>query len=229
MTAGPQLALAFDHRPSLSGDDFLVAPNNAEAVGWIDQWPDWPGPALVVFGPGGCGRTHLAHVFRTRSGARAITPADLEAAEARTALGDARAIVLDDADAMTGPALEQGLLHLYTALEQEGRTMLLTARSAPSRWPIALADLSSRLKAAPAVGIGPPDDALIAAVLVKLFADRQLRVTDAVIQYALARMDRTVDAARRLVATADSTALAERRDITVPLVRRILARAADGP
>ena len=107
--------------------------------------------------------------------------------------------------------------------------MLLTARSAPSRWPIALADLSSRLKAAPAVEIGPPDDPLIAAVLVKLFADRQLRVTDAVIQYALARMDRTVDAARRLVATADSTALAERRDITVPLVRRILARAADGP
>ena len=109
LTAGPQLALAFDHRPSLSGDDFLVAPNNAEAVGWIDQWPDWPGPALVVFGPGGCGRTHLAHVFRTRSGARAITPADLGAAEARTALGDARAIVLDDADAMTGPALGAGI------------------------------------------------------------------------------------------------------------------------
>ena len=229
MTAGPQLALAFDHRPSLSGDDFLVAPNNAEAVGWIDRWPDWPGPALVVFGPPGCGRTHLAHVFQTRSGARSIGSADLGAADARTVLGDARAIVLDDADAMAGPALERGLLHLYTAIEQEGRSMLLTARSAPSRWPIALADLSSRLKAAPVVEIGPPDDALIAAVLVKLFADRQLRVTDDVIQYALARMDRTVDAARRLVAAADSTALAERRNITVPLVRRILAGSADGP
>jgi chromosomal replication initiation ATPase DnaA len=229
MTAGPQLALAFDHRPSLSGDDFLVAPNNAEAVGWIDRWPDWPGPALVVFGPPGCGRTHLAHVFQTRSGARSIGSADLGAAEARTVLGDARAIVLDDADAMAGPALERGLLHLHTAIEQEGRFMLLTARSAPSRWLIALADLSSRLKAAPVVEIGPPDDALIAAVLVKLFADRQLRVTDDVIQYALARMDRTVDAARGLVAAADSTALAERRNITVPLVRRILAGSADGP
>ena len=229
MTAGPQLVLAFDHRPSLSGDDFLVAPNNAEAVRWIDRWPDWPGPALVVCGPSGCGRTHIAHVFRTRSGARAITPADLAAAEARTVLGDARAIVLDDADTMAGPELERRLLHLYTAVEQEGRTMLLTACSAPSRWPIALADLSSRLKAAPAVEIGPPDDALIAAVLVKLFSDRQLRVTDEVIEYALARMDRTVDAARRLVAAADSTALAERRNITVPLVRRILAETVDGP
>ena len=175
MTAGPQLVLAFDHRPSLSGDDFLVAPNNAEAVRWIDRWPDWPGPALVVCGPSGCGRTHIAHVFRTRSGARAITPADLAAAEARTVLGDARAIVLDDADTMAGPELEQRLLHLYTAVEQEGRTMLLTACSAPSRWPIALADLSSRLKAAPAVEIGPPDDALIAVKRQAIQVDRTVR------------------------------------------------------
>lgn len=223
MTA--QLPLEFGHRPALTGEDFLVAPCNADAVAWLDRWPDWPGPALVVHGPRGCGKTHLALVFQEMSGARAITPEMLSKGNPPDLMGAATAVVLDDAEACLGA--EEALLHLYNWVSQTGARMLMTSLSPPARWPIGLPDLGSRLKAATAVGVGAPDDALISAVLVKLFADRQLKVDEDVIGYMLSRMERTFDAARRLVEAADARALAERRNITVPLVGQIFQQRED--
>lgn len=227
MSAGyAQLPLAFDHRPALSGEDLLVAASNQAAVAWIDRWPDWPAPALVVFGPAGCGKTHLGQVFAHRSGARAITPQTLAREEPARLVHDAPACLIDDAEAALAHGLEEPLLHLYNTAAEAGRRLMLTARRAPSRWDVKLADLRSRLNAALAVEIGPPDDGLIAAVLVKLFADRQLKVDTDVVSFLLARMERSFDAARRLVAALDAAALAERRNITVPLARAVLARLA---
>ena len=220
-----QLALDFEHRPALTGEDFLVAPCNADAVAWLDRCPDWPGPALAVHGPRGCGKTHLALVFQGMSGAKAITHDMLLLGNPPGLMGDAPAVVLDDAEECLGA--EEALLHLYNWVNQSGGRMLMTALSPPARWPISLPDLSSRLKAATAVGVGAPDDALIAAVLVKLFADRQLKVDEDVIGYMLSRMERTFDAARRLVEAVDARALAERRNITVPLVGQIFEERED--
>ena len=227
MTALSQLALEFGHRPALSGEDFLVAPCNAEAVAWLDRWPDWPGPALVVHGPAGCGKTHLARVFQGMSGAKAIPHEMLLERNPFDLMGDATAVILDGAEEYLGA--EEALLHLYNWVHQAGGRMLMTALRPPARWPVHLADLRSRLKAATAIGVGAPDDALIAAVLVKLFADRQLKVDEDVIGYMLSRMERTFDAARRLVEAVDARALAERRNITVPLVGRIFQDREDSP
>ncbi len=216
-----QLPLAFEHRPALGAEDFLVAPPNREAVLWLDRWPDWPAPALAIHGPPGCGKTHLAHVFRARAGADLVAPGEIGAALDAVARATPRALAIDDADAAL--ADEAAFLHLYNLIAGAGGHLLITARDAPARWGIALPDLRSRLSAAPAVALRPPDDELLAAVLAKQFADRQLRVGDDVRRFLLARMERSFDAARRIVAALDRAALAGRRNITVPLAREVLA------
>lgn len=217
-----QYPLEFDHRPSLSGEDFLVAESNRNAVAWLDTWPDWPSTALAVHGPAGCGKTHLAQVFMARTGAREITPERLAAEDPPGLLESARACVIEDAEALLTPQLEVKLLHLYNLARETKRTILFTDRQAPARWNIELKDLKSRLNAATAVAISEPDDALIGALLVKLFADRQLRVEPEVLPFMVSRMERSFDAARRLVARADEMAMAERRNITLPLISKVL-------
>ncbi len=218
-----QLPLEFDHRPALSDEDFLIAPCNREAVAWLDRWPQWPTPVLAIHGPPGCGKTHLARVFMARSGARAVSPESLLADDPPALLEGVAACLVEDAERHLSAPFEEALLHLYNTARETGRHVMLTAHRPPGRWPIALRDLSSRLNAATVVGIGPPDDNLIAAVLVKLFADRQLRVDDGVIAYILARMERSFGTARKMVAAIDTEALSRQRKITVPLVRDVLA------
>nr|WP_158048027.1 DnaA/Hda family protein [Skermanella pratensis] len=209
----------------MGADDFLVAPSNEAAVAWLDLWPNWPAPALVIFGPAGCGKTHLAQVWRARTQAPRIEPGDLRIETLPKLLGEAAAVVIDNADRGTGDArAERALFHLYNLAQETGGHLLLTSESAPARWGIKLPDLRSRLMAAPAVAVGAPDDALLAAILVKLFADRQLRVGADVVSFLVTHMERSFDAARRLVADLDAAALAARRRVTVPLARRVLAK-----
>ena len=219
-----QLPLDLGHRPALGGADFLVAPPNREAVAWLDRWPDWPAPALVLTGPAGSGKTHLAHVFAARAGAVLIAPGALTVARLPDLLGAARAAALDDA----AGAEEQAFLHLYNMLAERGGHLLVLAREPPARWGIVLADLRSRLLAVPVARLLPPDDALLSAVLVKLFADRQLQVGEEVVVYLLARLERSFDAARRAVAALDRAALAAQRRVTVPLVRGVLGEGGEG-
>lgn len=222
-----QLTFDFPLRPALGAEDFLVAPPNADAVAWIDKWPDWPGPLLVVFGPKGCGKTHLARVFMNKTGAVLITPAMLAETDPMTALGDHAACVVEEADAWAGGASETDLFHLYNSVKEAGRHMMMTASAPPARWPVALPDLRSRLNTGITAGIGAPDDALIGAVLVKLFADRQLSVDADVVRFLLPRMERSFAAVLAAVEALDGAALAEKRAVTVPLVRRVLLDTPD--
>ena len=219
MNSAEQLPFEFDHRPSLSGDDFLVAPCNREAVAWLDKWPDWPSPFVVIYGPPGCGKSHLSHVFMAKSGALAVTSAGIDDAGLPSILSSSKNLVADDGD--TGFD-EEALFHIFNDLASREGHMLITAERPPMDWPVKLADLASRLKSSPAVEIGLPEDDLIKAAMVKLFSDRQIRVETGVIDYVAKRMERSLDAARRFVEAADKTALAENKGITLPIARRVL-------
>ena len=216
MNAPQQLPLDLGHRPAFGREDFLVAGSNAAAVAWIDRWPDWPATALVVHGPPGSGKTHLATVWQARSGAAPLP----ERGATDTGPDSRRAWILDGADE---PADDAALLHTHDRLAGAGGHLLVTARIPPARWRGRLPDLTSRFAASPTVAIGAPDEPLLAAVLVKLFADRQLPVGAEILSYLTARMERSFDAARRIVAAADAAALAHRRAVSVPLLRQVLA------
>jgi len=215
-----QLVLDLGHRPALGEVDFLVAPCNQAAIQWLDRWPDWPAPALTLYGPAGCGKTHLARVFAARSRAPIIEAGRLATDAVPVLLAEARACVVDDADR----AGAEPLLHLFNLIAERRGAMLLTAREPPARWPGLLADLRSRLAAAPAVAVAELDDALLAALLVKLFADRQLAVSQEVVLFLVRQMERSFEAARRLVADLDAAGLRDHRGITIPLARAVLSR-----
>jgi DnaA regulatory inactivator Hda len=216
-----QLLLGFEHPSASEIEDFMPAPCNQEALAWLDRWPAWPAGALVLYGPAGCGKTHLARIWANRAQARWLDRAP--AADARA--NAVHAYVLDDVLAGDRPADEVTLLQFYNWLVGERGHLLITAGRPAAAWPIRLPDLASRLRAAPAVAIGPPDDALLGALLVKLFADRQLVVSQEIVRYMLAHMERSFDAARTLVAALDARSLAQRRAITIPLVRTVLGRS----
>jgi chromosomal replication initiation ATPase DnaA len=217
--SGEQLALNLGHRTALDHEDFLVAPSNADAVAWLDRWPGWPAPALALHGPAGCGKSHLAQVWRARSHAVLIAGHALVEDRVPEVIDGAGAVVVEDVDR---GAHEEVLLHLYNALAERAGFLLLTGRTAPARWPLVLPDLRSRLKAIPAVAIEPPDDALLAAVMVKMFADRQLAVGVDVVSYLVAHIERSFEAARGVVAALDGAALARRRRVSVRLAREVL-------
>ena len=212
-----QLAFDLGQRKALGREDFFVAPPNAEAVEWIDRWPDWPAHVLALHGPRGCGKTHLAQVLRARARGRLLPAAELtEAAVGEVAARGA--LVLEQADL----AGERALLHLLNLHLERGGTLLLTAEEPPARWRAALPDLASRLAAVPAVAMGPPDDALLSAVLIKHFSDHQLTVAPETVAYIAARLERSFDAARVAAGALDQAALAEGRAVTIPLARRVL-------
>ena len=222
MTAD-QIPLSFEHRHALDAEDFVVADANRDAVAWLDRWPDWPGRALALYGPAASGKSHLAHVWQHRSGARLIAASALTVANVIDALGTEHRLVVEDADRGVD---EEALFHVINLVREEDGFLMLTGRNAPARWTIALPDLMSRLAAIPTVAVTAPDDGLLAAVLVKLFDDRQLRVADDVIDYLVMRMERSFAAVGSLVESLDSLSLAERRNITIPLARRVLEQQA---
>jgi chromosomal replication initiation ATPase DnaA len=213
-----QFAFDLPVDPAFGRADFLNSDCNAAALHRIESWPDWPQHALVLHGPSGSGKSHLAHLWHQRSGGTLIAGAALDEHDP-SALAVLPAVAVDDADR----AAEQALLHLFNCCRETGAGLLVVAPEAPAVWPIALPDLASRLRAAEAVGIGPPDDALLAAILVKHFADRQLRVKPGVVAYLVPRMERSFAAAAALAARLDRLALSAQRPIGLALARQALA------
>lgn len=225
--AAGQLTLALPLPISWRDDDFLISDANRAAVTWIDRWPHWPLPALVLAGPAGCGKSHLAHRFAARSGAVIVDPVRLVRRDPLQLAASAPAVVAEDADQA---AVEHSvaLLHLVNAAKEAGAGLLLTAKAPPAAWALSLADLASRLRAMATVEIAPPDDALLAAVLVKLFADRQLRVDHGLIGYLLPRIERSFAAAKAVVAALDAASLQRGCPVTVALARGVLTAAGRG-
>jgi len=214
-----QLVLDLPHVPALGADDFMVSACNTDAMRLVQSWPDWSARCALIAGPEGAGKSHLVNVWRVHSAAQVVSAAEVD--EQMVDHLGAQPLAVEDVDRFGRD--ERALFHLMNLSRERGFDILLTARSLPGAWPVALSDLRSRLRSVPFAEIGAPDDALLRAVLVKLFDDRQLSAPPAVIDYLLHRMERSVAAAADLVARIDKSALAERRRITARFAARFVS------
>lgn len=208
-----QLPLDLPHRASTEREDLVVADSNRAAVRAVDAWPRWPHPVLLVVGPPGSGKSHLAHVWARRAGAF-----DVRRGIGNT--GSPFAAMVDDIDA--AGLDEHHLFAVVNAARLGGGTVLATSRTAPAALPFATPDLLSRLRAATLAELGAPTDDLLAGVLAKLFADRQVAVDPRLLDFAVARMERSLEAALHFVARLDREALAAKKKVTRALVQAVL-------
>ena len=221
-----QLALELPFRPALGREDFFVAPSNEQAVATIDKWPDWPNPAMVLTGPPGCGKSHLAEVWRQASHAEKADIAQ-KSIQDLPSLFATGALLVED---LPGTELnETALFHLINLAREQGAYLLLTATTPPAQWNIQLPDLASRLAAAGSVALGEPDDVLLRAILIKQFADRQLNVDESIISFMVSRMERSARAARNLVEKIDNEALRQKANVTRPFVSSIMNQQLEFP
>ncbi len=207
-----QLPLDLPVRNAMNAAGFVVSESNQDAVAWLDRWPDWPNGILAVYGPQGCGKTHLAHVWQDRSAARFL---DLSALEQ---LPQGENLILD------GIRLpEEHLFHLINHTRAQKTSLLILDREPPARWAVRLPDLASRLASVPAVAVLAPDDTLLAAVLAKHFADRQVDVAPEVIGYLVKQIERSFTAAETMARRLDQAAMARRGPISIKLARDLLS------
>lgn len=221
-----QLSFDLPQRTALGPDDFFVAPSNAQAHAMVADWARWPLGKLALIGPPGSGKSHLARVWQGLSGAAVVAAQDLLPGPMPA---PGAKLVIEDM-AMLPVTAEEQLFHLHNHLAETGGHLLLTGILPPSRWPIALPDLASRMQATAVIRLTDPDDALLAALLTKLFADRQLNPAPDVIPYLATRIERSHAAAARVVARLDGAALARGRALTRAFVRTVLDNPApDAP
>jgi len=217
-----QLAFDLPHRTALGREDFFISATNAQALVALDAWQTWPGGKMVLTGPPAAGKTHLAHVWAAGSGATLHTALSLASADI-PALATLPAVVIEDCETLgQSPSAQAAMFHLHNMLAAKGAALLMTAATPPRDWGLTLPDLASRAQAAAVTRIDAPDDSLLSAVLIKLFADRQIAVTPALIAYVLPRMDRSFAAARALVTALDAAALARGTGVTRALAATVL-------
>lgn len=214
-----QLALALPHAESLTRDNFMEGSANAQALALIDAWPDWPNRIMMLVGPEGSGKSHLASIWAAEAGARSVaahtlTPADVPGELATGAL------VVDDLDPASFD--ERALFHLLNLAREDEAYVLMTGRTLPSAFPVELRDLRSRLRAVSVVTLTPPDDRLFRALIVKFCADRQMTVDESIVSYLATRIERSFAAARQAVELLDGEALRQRRPVTRALAAEVL-------
>jgi len=223
--ASPQLTLNLAPDPGYERENFFVSDSNEQAYAMIELWPSWPDPTLLILGPSGAGKSHLGAIWASIAKAGIQSAASL-AAEDIEALAAAGPLLLEDADAI-GQS-EAQLFHLVNLMRERGTALVLTAKTPPDAWGLRTADLVSRLRLAPTAAIGPPDDALMRAVLVKLLIDRQLVVDTGVVGYIALRIERSLDAARSFIDALDREALARQSRISRAIAGDVLLAMGHG-
>jgi chromosomal replication initiation ATPase DnaA len=207
-----QLVLPLEPLSTMTRGDFIVAPGNARVLTFLDAWPDWPAPAAAISGPSASGKTHLARIWAAHAGA---------------VLADARSLrepiagpaVVENCDSTDSHDHEPALF----AMLERGAPLLLTGRAPPSQWQVSLPDLASRFRAVIAFELGGADEALLMALAVKLFADRQVLVPEAVVTGLVQGLERSPAALRDFIARADQEALSRQKPINLQLIRELMA------
>jgi chromosomal replication initiation ATPase DnaA len=213
-----QLVLSLPHAESFAREDFIAGPSNAAALSLIDRWPDWPDRVVALIGPEGSGKSHLASIWAEKSGARILSGRTLVGADLVGALSTG-ALVIEN---LVPPQMDEvALFHLLNLVREERVDLLITSRSLPTTWPVALRDLMSRLRALPVVTVTPPDDVLLQALMMKLAADRQIDLDPAVSSYLVQRLERSFSAVRSAIVTLDREALRQKRPISRALAAEL--------
>ncbi len=219
-----QIPLDLAHTTGLSRDELVVSKSNASAVSLIDSWPQWPANFMIVAGPPGSGKSHLASIWAAKAGATRIAAGELSTASSALAAGKNVLI-----DGIGDTAFDEtALFHLINAVRQDGGSLLVMTRMWPSSWKVALPDLLSRVKSAPTIEIAEPDDSLLSGVIIKLFADRQLMVDPNVVSYLVSRIERSLATAQSVVERLDKAALESKSRITRQLAATVLTEMDQG-
>lgn len=214
----------------MTREDFILGTSNQVAFAMLESWPDgWPARKMALTGPRGSGKSHLTHIWADRAGAAVISARDLAQADVPALARGC--VAVEDVPAIAGDApAEEALFHLHNLTLAEGNMLLVTGITAPSRWPLTLPDLASRMQACPTVGLQAPDDDLLGALLTKFFAERQVIPGPDVIPFLIKRIERSFTAARAIAAALDAQSLAEKRPVTRTMASKVLERleAASG-
>ena len=218
-----QLTFALPHAESLSRDDFLEGPSNARALALVENWPDWPNRVMMMVGPEGSGKSHLAAIWAAESGARTIAAHALTPATVPGALATG-ALVVEQLE--PGGFDERAVFHLLNLAREEEAFVLMSGRILPSAYTVELRDAGSRLRALPVVTLAPPDDQMLRALIVKFCADRQMVVDESVVSFLAARIERSFVAARKAVELLDAESLRLRRPVTRALASEVLREAS---
>jgi len=215
--AGEQLPLVFSHDAATGRDDLLISDRLSAAVTIVDAWPQWPSPVVILAGPVGSGKSHLAAIWKEHSGAQSIHPKAGSDAAVTAAAGP---VLFEDVDREGFD--DTALFHVINSVRENGHSLMMTSRLWPMSWPVELADLRSRLKAATVVEIGEPDEELLSQVIVKLFSDRQLNIDDKLVFYIVNRMERSLNAAQTIVERLDRLAWSRGTKITRAMAAEVL-------
>ena len=217
-----QLVLPFGVEPALEASNFILAPCNEQAVAYVMRWPDWPVPAAALCGPAGCGKTHLARIWQERTGAQQLSAASLAPEALALLIAQPQpALLIEDVDRLEPTAPRD--LALLALFERRGLALLLTGRTGPSDWPVAVKDLKSRFESLIAFPMWAPDDALLSGLVIKHFNDRQIQVPETAVKSILTHVERSPAAIAGFVARLDQKALSEKRAVTGRLVLELIA------
>ncbi|KFG68760.1 DnaA/Hda family protein [Microvirga sp. BSC39] len=222
--APKQLAFDLPLDPRFGAEDFLVSPSNEQAYGLIEVWPDWPDTILLLVGPRGSGKSHLASIWATRAHAWTVDSVAITHDKVPHLVSNG-ALAIEDMD--RGERDEAALFHLLNLAREKKASLLITCETPPDRWSLKTPDLLSRLRLAPSVALDAPDDALLKAVLVKLFVDRQLVVDTSVVDYIALRIERSLAKASEIVALLDREALSRGRRVSRAIAAEILGAAQE--
>lgn len=220
-----QLSFNLPVVPALGRDDFMIAPSNAVAVAMIESTEVWVGGKLILCGPTGSGKTHLAHVWAGAQNGQVIAAVDLADADI-PALALTPLAIENLPDIAQNQAAQTALFHLHNLMKSSGYPLLMTGSGAPNHWSMSLPDLQSRIDAAGVATLAAPDDTLLAAVIAKQFSDRQLMPRPDVIPYLVLRIERSFAAARDVVAAMDEHSLSRHKPLTRALAAQVLDKLA---
>lgn len=218
-----QSSLNLQVAPTYHESDFVLSKSNDEAYHWIHQWPQWPAHCLIIYGTKGCGKTHLAHIWTQKTSAKLLDKKQWQNFNLEDWNNNPCPLVLENIDENID---QEHLLHLYNFVKEQRQFLLLTAETLPKTWGLILADLSSRLNATPSVAIHPPDDELLKAIMIKLFADQQITLQTNVVDFLLPRIERSFENVKNIAQKINAHALAKQRKITIPLVREVLLQSS---